>query len=190
MYSALIAATVFAASCLADLTGLPTVPFTTSGYGNSTLDLTRIKKIVVDSKYADAKDTNGYTLIPPTLNEFALTFATDMVSLLPAYQNISLGTGNCTGPSEIFLTVGNHSGFHDVAGRWTSEAYKIEVTTVGIKITGASPLGVWWGTRSILQQAVLGDGKIMTGYGVDSPGWGTRGFHVSVRKSRKADDMR
>lgn len=48
--------------------------------------------------------------------------------------------------------------------------------THGVTVTGASPLGAWWATRSILQQALLHNGSIPIGTGTDSPGWGTRGM--------------
>lgn len=160
----------------ADLVGLPTVPFNASTGGRS-LDLTHIHSIVVDRRYAQAKDGNGWTLIPPTLSEFAQTFAEDYKDIVgrpvPVHQS-SRGV-----PESIFLTVGNSSEFKDAAGRWTSEAYKIEVGNNGIVVTGASSLGVWWGTRTILQQASLNKGEIAMGSGIDSPGWGTRGVFVS-----------
>jgi hexosaminidase len=61
----------------------------------------------------------------------------------------------------------------------TSEGYSIHVTIYGIVITGASPLGAFWGTRSILQQATLSGGmKLSLGSAIDSPGWAIRGAFV------------
>lgn len=172
---------VAAALCLssvvvqADLVGLPTVPFNASKGGKS-LDLSRIHSIVVDRRHARAKDDDGWTLIPPTLNEFAETFAQDYNDIVGNHVAVQNGTRACS--QSIYLTIGNNSDFKDAAGRWTSEAYKIEVKDTGVTVTGASPLGVWWGTRTILQQASLKKGKIAVGNGVDSPGWGTRGVFV------------
>lgn len=162
----------------ADLIGLPTVPFNASTGGRS-LDLTRIHSIVVDRRCAQTKDDNGWTLIPPTLNDFAQTFATDYDDIVGKY--VSIQSSSRGSPGSIFLTVRNSSDFKDAAGRWTSEAYKIEVTNNEIVVTGASPLGVWWGTRTILQQASLNKGKMAIGSGIDSPGWGTRGVFVSTQ---------
>lgn len=78
----------------------------------------------------------------------------------------------------IFLTIDSDTEFSDVAGRPSSEGYSLSVTKEGITIAGASPLGTWWGTRSILQAAAVGDNKIPYGTGVDTPGWGTRGVMV------------
>lgn len=177
MLTAVYAVLVLSTTCLADWTGLPTVPFTASGDG--TFDLAQLNKIVVDTEYADAKDTDGWTLIPPSLRAFAETFAADMAAISPSVPAISVECEKHAAAGQVFLTVANNSDFRDAADRWTSEAYAINVTSTGVIITGASPLGVWWGTRSLLQQAALHDGRIETGYGVDSPGWGTRGIFVS-----------
>lgn len=161
-----------------DLIGLPTVPFNASSGGHS-LDLTHIHSIVVDRRYAQTKDDNGWTLIPPTLNEFAQTFAEDYNDIVG--KHVSVHSSSRGLPESIFLTLGNSSEFKDAAGRWTSEAYKIEVKKNSVVVTGASPLGVWWGTKTILQQASLNNGKIAMGSGIDSPGWGTRGVFVSTQ---------
>lgn len=161
---------------LADLLGIPTVPFTTSSDAN--FDIKYVKSITVDSQYASTTDEDGWTLIPPTLYEFAQTFADDLRGT--AGCEASAAHGDQCGSHDIFLTIGNNSDFVDVAGRWTSEAYTLEVTENSITITGASPLGVWWGTRTVLQQAVLNNGKLAVGSGTDAPGWNTRGIFVST----------
>ncbi|KKY21448.1 putative glycosyl hydrolase family 20 [Phaeomoniella chlamydospora] len=161
---------------LGRLTGIPTVPFSASGQGS--YSLANIKYIVVDSQHADAVDTNGETLIPPTLLEFATTFAGDLKSSLS--QKVEVAVKNEALPQSIFLTIGDAADYLDAAGRETSEGYTLSVTSSGIVVTGASPLGAWWGTRSILQQAILSDGSIPLGKGVDSPGWGTRGMMLDA----------
>jgi hexosaminidase len=154
----------------ADLLGIPTVPFkATSGK----FDIASVRSIVVDSRYAAAKDEDGWTLIPPTLEEFASTFSEDLDGIVGCTTSVEQGD-ECSDHS-IFLTIGNSSDFKDAAGRFTSEAYSLDVTAHGITITGASALGVWWGSRTLIQQAVLHSGRISRGSGSDSPGWGTRG---------------
>lgn len=175
MMAALLAAILFPSSLVAgDLIGLPTVPFDEQGGSNT---LSSLHRIVVDAKYCNSTDTNGHTLIPPTLLEFANTFASDLDS---AGHDVEVVAGHEAESGSIFLTLGNCSEFVDVAGRWTSEAYSLNVSDDRIVITGASPLGGWWATRSILQQSALNNGTIATGYGVDAPGWGTRGIMVSI----------
>ncbi|KXT11042.1 hypothetical protein AC579_7319 [Pseudocercospora musae] len=170
MFRVVASFSLLASSVSATLLGVPTVPFTGEG---SHLDLKDVKTIVVDTAHGSAKDKNGQTLIPPTLDEFAKTFADDWSSVVG--NKVSLKHDTIGSHDTVFLTLGNHTDFKDAAGRWTSEAYSLDVSSDGIKIVGASPLGVWWGTRSVLQQAALHDGVIEIGSGIDSPGWGTRG---------------
>jgi hexosaminidase len=123
-------------------------------------------------------DNNGLTLIPPTLWSFAETFHTDLAAL---GLSIPVLPGLEAEDHTLFLTISNKpNDFLDAAGRPTSEGYEITVTTEGITLAGASPLGAWWGTRTVLQQAVLGDFEIPVGHGIDAPGWGERGMMVSL----------
>jgi hexosaminidase len=118
-------------------------------------------------------------LIPPTLLEFSRTFSEDLQSTFNLKAPVI--TGNSAQPNSIFITLGDSSAFVDAAGRPTSEGYAIEVTKNGIFITGASPLGAWWGTRSILQQGTLNkDLELSLGNAVDAPGWGIRGAFVRI----------
>ena len=156
-----------------DLLGIPTVPFKEEG---DSFSLSSLSGITVDADYCKSTDTTGHTLIPPTLLDFANTFASDLEET--GYRT-NLNTGDHASHNGIFVTIGNSTDFVDAAGRWTSEAYSLNVTSSGITITGASPLGAWWATRSILQQAALSNVSVPGGYGVDAPGWGTRGIMVS-----------
>ncbi|KAK4626150.1 Beta-hexosaminidase [Fulvia fulva] len=163
-------------TAIADLIGIPTVPFNAS---KGTYNLNGVRSILVDSKHANATDQHGQTLIPPTLLEFANTFASDWKDTLhcekPAVESCDEAATH-----SIFITISNSSEFRDVAGRWTSEAYTIDVRDDGVTINGASPLGAWWGTRTLLQQAALNNGSISIGHGVDTPGWGTRGIFLDA----------
>ncbi|KAM3511039.1 hypothetical protein MY11210_005316 [Beauveria gryllotalpidicola] len=170
----LLATALISSLAQCQLIGIPTTPYTQS---DAIFSLSQVKQIVVDSAYAQQQDTAGQTLIPPTLREFADTFADDLKAI---NVNVSVveGTGNSVGG--IFLTLGNSTSSRDAAGRPTSEGYQLSTASSGITITGASPLGAWWGTRTILQQAILQNGSIATGTAVDAPGWGTRGMMLDV----------
>lgn len=154
--------------------GIPTVPFVESSSRGS-FSLKHLTSVVVDLDYENAINTEGQTLIPPTLLSFAKTFGSDLETSLEL--NVPVTTGKCCAKNSIFLTISkNSSAFLDAAGRPTSEGYSIEVTSTGIVITGASPLGAWWGTRTILQQGILDDGmELSLGSATDAPGWGIRG---------------
>ena len=173
MAKILAALLLFSPLVTSDLLGLPTVPFVEDG---GHLDLSKIGRIIVDVEHCDTADTTGHTLIPPTLLEFANTFASDLEATGGQTEVVA---GHDAEDGSIFLTIGNSSEFVDAAGRWTAEAYTLNVTDDRVIITGASPLGAWWATRSVFQQRAL-NGTIATGYGVDAPGWGTRGIMVRI----------
>ncbi|KAF2645235.1 glycoside hydrolase, catalytic core [Massarina eburnea CBS 473.64] len=156
------------------LLGIPTAPFS---LGDGRLALHDLTTLVVDSQYADIVDERGETLIPPTLLEFANTFAGDLQTL---DVNITTKQGQNASHGSIFLTLGNASDYYDIAGRESSEGYTLSVSSSGVTITGASPLGVWWGTRTVLQQAILNNGSIPHGIASDTPGWVTRGMMLDA----------
>ncbi|CAK7231191.1 hypothetical protein SEUCBS140593_007842 [Sporothrix eucalyptigena] len=161
------------------LNGIPTVSFA-AARSPGLFPLGHVEKIVVDTKHANTTDLNGSTLIPPTLLAFATTFAEDLQTVFNL--SVTVGAAPQHQDGHIFLTVDNTTkGFVDSAGRFTSEAYHLNVSTTGIVVTGASPLGAWWATRTILQQALLHDNaSLPLGSGIDSPGWATRGMMLDV----------
>lgn len=159
----------------ARLLTVPTTPFEKS---SGQYSLSQIKRIIVDSKYADAVDKDGQTFIPPTLQQFAETFQGDLKSSIGLDVSISQAKGPT--PDSIFITVQKDSAFKDIAGRPTSEGYKLDISDTGIVISGASPLGAWWGTRSLIQTAVVDGLDLPKGSGVDAPGWGSRGAFVCI----------
>ena len=169
-----------AAGVAADhLDGLPTVPFTPAD--GDRLDASKLTRIVVDGRYAGSRDTEGETLIPPTLQDFAETFADDLTSLghgLDLDLIVIRGDEDTEHRHSILLTLGDPSQYLNAAGSRTSEGYTLNVTEDRVVVSGASPLGVWWGTRTLLQQLVLGNGSLPRGHGVDSPGWPVRGLMV------------
>jgi hexosaminidase len=160
------------------LLGIPTVPFSTTS-PDSTFDLTKLEAIVVDIRYLTSKDEDGLTLIPPTLWDFAETFRSDLAGI---DVNTVLVPGVEALPRTLFLTLeDDKSLFRDAAGRETSEGYALTVTSETVTVSGASALGAWWGTRTVLQQALLNDKKMKLGKGIDSPGWSERGMMVSLQ---------
>lgn len=180
MAKILAALFLFSQLVTSDLLGLPTVPFVEDG---GHLSLSKLGRIIVDAEHCDTSDTTGHTLIPPTLLEFANTFASDLKA---TGSHAEVVAGDHAEHGSIFLTIANSSEYVDAAGRWTAEAYTLNVTDDRIIITGASPLGAWWATRSVFQQRAL-NGTIATGYGVDAPGWGTRGIMVRTFLPYRAD---
>ncbi|KAJ5806817.1 hypothetical protein N7474_010409 [Penicillium riverlandense] len=159
----------------AGLVTVPTTPFTKTG---GTYDLSKLTHIIIDSGYANEVDHHGQTLIPPTLSEFVETFQEDLKTSLGL--DLQLVSGTQRRENTVFVTLGNSTSFRDAAGRWTSEGYDLRVDDHGIIVTGASPLGAWWATRSMIQAAVNGDSVLAKGAGADAPGWGTRGVFLDA----------
>lgn len=71
----------------------------------------------------------------------------------------------------------------DAAGRRTAEGYSIIIDEDAIVISGASPLGAWWGTQTILQLATLKDRSLPVGTAHDASGWAVRGAMVRPLRS-------
>ena len=155
-----------------ELVGIPTVPYEVASSGGS-FDLSSVDRVVVDSEYAASVDLDGETLIPPTLWDFANTFAGDLGTITGT--SIQTTNGSEALNNSVFLSLDISGSYKDAAGRTTSEGYSLKVTNAGIRIEGASPLGAWWGTRTVVQQLVFGNGSIPYGSGSDSPGWKIRG---------------
>ncbi|KAJ4156125.1 hypothetical protein LMH87_001338 [Akanthomyces muscarius] len=165
----------------AALVGIPTVDYTTTACKR--FDLQQLSGIVVDARYADARDTRGSTLVPPTLADFARTFAADLASSLGIQTSVS--TASAPLEQGIHLTLDPNGNFTDAAGRITQEGYSLTTNSSGIFIAGASPLGAWWATRTVLQQAAIrAVSKNVTGipygHGRDAPGWGMRGMMLDA----------
>ncbi|CAJ2506111.1 Uu.00g002410.m01.CDS01 [Anthostomella pinea] len=174
----LCALTLFYAVTLSRLVGIPTVPYTSSSDEGGFYSLAALKSLVVDSAYTESRDEDGETLIPPTLQEFAATFVDDLYSTLAL--NVSVSVADKAPENSVFLTLGNSSEYTDASGTQTSEGYTLSVSSSGITISGASALGAWWGTRTVLQQGVLLNGSIPYGEGMDVPGWRTRGMMLDA----------
>ncbi|KAJ7175734.1 beta-hexosaminidase [Mycena filopes] len=157
------------------LIGIPTLEFNVTS--TAQFPLSKVTRVLVDSRFQNTVDLRGKTLIPPTLLAFAHTFASDLVEL---GLHVPVQVASSAQPGSIFLTISPDHIFLDAAGRNTSEGYTFTVGTGSVIISGASPLGAWWGTRTLIQQAKLGDLKLPIGSGNDVPGWGTRGVMLDA----------
>ncbi|KAF7319113.1 putative glycosyl hydrolase family 20 [Mycena chlorophos] len=168
-----LVAMLLAPAAAKTLVGVPTFNFTTPSTGNVKFKLSPSTRVLVDSQFKDSVDLDGKTLIPPTLLQFAQTFAADLDVL--GLSGISAEVADAAETDSIFLTLSTTGVFLDAAGRSTSEGYALTVESESVVIAGASPSGAFWGTRTLLQQAKLGELELPVGSGRDAPGWGTRG---------------
>ncbi|KAI0673902.1 glycoside hydrolase [Trametes maxima] len=146
-------------------------------------ELSSAAYIIVDSRHA------GHGT--PSLWEFASTFREDLqevmphVEVAPVILTSPILTNNTALPS-IYLTLDSSFKGALFNGRSTDEGYDICITANAIVIKGSAPLGVWWGTRSLLQQVVvqLAQGARRVSFPAgnisDSPGWEVRGFMLDA----------
>ncbi|KAJ7134281.1 putative beta-hexosaminidase [Mycena epipterygia] len=157
------------------LVGIPTFDFNATS--TAQFSLSSATRVLVDARFQDTVDLDGKTVIPPTLLAFARTFAADLGGL---GLSVPVEVAGSAQPGSIFLTLSTDRVFLDAAGRNSSEGYTLTVSSQGVVIAGASPLGAFWGTRTLIQQAKLGNLKLPLGSGSDAPGWGTRGVMLDV----------
>ena len=146
-------------------------------------------QIVVDEAYALSGD--GPYSKGPTLLDFAETFRSDLIHItsyaLPPVQVTPFSqTRFDDGCPVIFLTLNSWSNHSLYSGAPTPEAYDFFVSSSAYVISGSGSIGVWWGTRTLLQQFVLseqgysGTYSFPTGNGTDGPGWEVRGFMLDA----------
>ncbi|KAI5900253.1 glycoside hydrolase [Schizophyllum commune H4-8] len=157
---------------------IPSVAEFTASDSGGTFSITSDLQILVDENFADE------------LTDYAATFREDLI-WITNFTDLPVVTvaPNADGgdQSVVFLTIGdsNHTLYN---GDSTLEGYDFEITDTVYTISGSGTLGTWWGTRTLLQQAVLsasGDSDallIPTGSGSDSPGWEVRGFMLDVAR--------
>ncbi|KAJ6486918.1 glycoside hydrolase [Mycena sanguinolenta] len=159
---------------------IPSVASFTTSDGPGFL-LSSATQIVVDSAFQNTGS--------PSLLNYAETFRDELVSLTGFTSLPGIQAGSLEGPqisSVIFLTLGatGHEYFNGVA---TDEGYDFAISSQSYIINGSGPIGVWWGTRTLLQQIVLTTGSsdgipLPAGSGSDTPGWETRGFMLDAAR--------
>ncbi|KAH9903546.1 glycoside hydrolase family 20 protein [Xylariomycetidae sp. FL2044] len=169
---------IFYTGAASRLVGIPTLPFTASSDG--AYSISSLKSLIVDTQFADSRDEDGETLIPPTLQEFATTFADDLSAIFDIALNVTLADAAST--DSIFLTLGDLAEYVGASGAPTSEGYTLSVTSSGLTISGASSLGAFWGTRTVIQQAILSGGSLPYGEAKDAPGWRNRGMMLDAAR--------
>ncbi|KAH8896048.1 beta-hexosaminidase [Thozetella sp. PMI_491] len=161
---------------------IPALPFTYSP-GNKSTSLETISRIIIHPDYSNARDYGGETLIPPTLLQFSETLRDDLEATFGLQIPIQIQPPSDNHPGSLILSINaSNPTLLDVAGRKSTEGYTLNITEHTITITGASPLGVWWGTRTLLQAAVLHDGRVPHGYATDTPGWRARGIMLDAAR--------
>lgn len=139
------------------------------------------KTIYIQSSFANTTDKDGLTLIPPTAYDFAATFRDDLFSLFGT--NWTLQTVDSFPASGIFLAKysSNSSRLSYENGVATEEGYELEVGNGNVFVRGTGARGMFWGTRTLLQQLLIANGSALsTGGVVDAPAYATRGYMLDA----------
>ena len=135
------------------------------------------RTIYLDSSFASWRDQSGLTLIPPSAHDFATTFRADLQELTNSSWELRTVNRFPKRTSGIFLgRAGNTTGFAYENGQQTEEGYELEVNNDRVFIRGSGARGMWWGTRTLLQQLALTPSAIQPGRVEDVPAYATRGF--------------
>ncbi|KAJ5787880.1 hypothetical protein N7457_002870 [Penicillium paradoxum] len=161
------------------LQSLPPVDFDNTGSGdNKGFSLeTADRTIYLNADFASWKDQNGLTLLPPSASDFANTFRDDLQELTNSSWELRTVKHFPEHASGIFLDRIDNSGqFTYQNGEETEEGYELEVQDGVVCIRGSGARGMWWGTRTLLQQLVLTESSIQSGRVEDAPAYATRGF--------------
>lgn len=150
------------------------------------------KTIYIESSFADVSDTKGLSLIPPTALQFAETFRQDLSNWTLStwtLQRVDQFPENARG-----ILLGAFRGSNDNVtyenGDTTEEGYEIEITNRTVYIGGTGARGMFWGTRTLLQQALIANGSSLpAGRTVDAPAYATRGYMLDAGRKWYAPEF-
>ena len=150
------------------------------------------KTIYIENAFADVADTEGTTLIPPTAFQFAQTFRQDLANWSNANWTLQRVDSFPESAAGIFL--GPFRGSSDELkyenGDATEEGYEIEITNRTVYIGGTGARGMFWGTRTLLQQALIANGSSLPGgRTVDAPAYATRGYMLDAGRKWYAPEF-
>lgn len=173
---------------------LPPVNEVTNEGGSSPLSIGSVTKtIYIEKGFASTRDTDGLTLIPPSANEFASLFQQDITDLTGFNWTLEQvdSLPSTTTASGIFLGAftGNNPTLTYENGDPTSEGYQLDVSSTAAFIRGTGARGMWWGTRSLLQLALIGNGTLPIGSRIDAPAYPTRGFMLDAGRKWYAPEF-
>lgn len=163
------------------LRSLPPVRWTSSDTHSQSFSLNGAsRRLFIDNLFANVTDADGLTLIPPTAYEFAETFRNDLTSLFGGNWTLEV--------VEKFPTAGIHLGSYRGDPRQlvyengvpTKEGYELEVLNGSVYIGGAGARGMFWGTRTLLQELLISNGTLSSRGIVDAPAYATRGYMLDA----------
>jgi hexosaminidase len=174
--------TIVTLGLTAALQPLPPVQWTHSKTATTGFALHEAPKVIyIDSAFANVSDRGGLTLIPPTAYEFARTFTQDIAALFGG--NWTIQKVDTQPVSGIFLgqVRTNASQLRYENGIATEEAYELDVGNGSVYIGGAGARGMFWGTRTLLQELLIANGSTLAARRTtDAPAYATRGFMLDA----------
>ncbi|KAF2203253.1 glycoside hydrolase [Delitschia confertaspora ATCC 74209] len=142
------------------------------------------RDIFIEKSFAETKDTEGLTLIPPGAFQFADIFRQDLSQLTGANWTLQSQTADkFRNGSGIFLGHyrGNSSELTYENGDATEEGYEIEVREKNIYIGGSGARGMFWGTRTLLHELLIANrSSIPAGQTTDAPASPSRGYMLDA----------
>ncbi|KAI1433993.1 putative beta-N-hexosaminidase [Xylaria sp. CBS 124048] len=160
----------------------PVVSNRTATTGFSFKDVTPTVYITKD--LASHRDTGGLTLIPPTGLDFARTFVQDLSEASGKQWTLEvLAPALATKATGIILEEfhGDPKSLSYENGKPTEEGYVLDIAGDRAVISGAGARGMWWGTRTLLQQFMLSNWTSLPASRItDAPAYATRGFMLDA----------
>lgn len=137
--------------------------------------------IYLQEDFASWRDQDGLTLIPPSASEFAHTFQKDLNELFNTSWELRIVKEFPSHASGIFLDRTTDVKFTYEDETPTEEGYELVIEHDRVLIHAAGSRGMWWGTRTLLQQLVLNNKSPLSPDHVkDSPAYATRGFMLDA----------
>ncbi|KAI3329771.1 putative beta-N-hexosaminidase [Ustulina deusta] len=139
--------------------------------------------VYIVKSLASHRDTSGLTLIPPSGLDFARVFVEDLNEAsgkLWTLDVVSVSPTNVTGiVLEEFRGDASSPSYQN--GKTTEEAYILDIRDNRAVISGAGARGMWWGTRTLLQQLMVSDWTTLPASRItDAPAYATRGFMLDA----------
>ncbi|KAH7091986.1 glycoside hydrolase superfamily [Paraphoma chrysanthemicola] len=139
------------------------------------------RTVYIQRAFADVRDTQGLTLIPPTAYQFAETFRQDLVSLFGGNWTLQEvdswpTSGILLGPARDDVSTLTYEN-----GIATEEGYELEIRNSSVFIGGTGARGMFWGTRTLLQQLLIANGSSLQPSRIsDAPAYATRGYMLDA----------
>ncbi|KAI1817633.1 glycoside hydrolase family 20 protein [Poronia punctata] len=142
--------------------------------------------VYITDSLASRRDTGGLTLIPPSGLEFAQTFVDDLKEASGSEWTLKVGQApppaNATGIIVLEELESDGPEYTYQNGESTEEAYELEIGHGRAVIRGTGARGMWWGTRTLLQQLIIANWSttLPAARITDAPAYATRGFMLDA----------